>query len=113
VDEINEARRTILQQVTNAFRNEVIGQKYTIAVDQRELLEKGIMAGYSITSSVRAILKLAEAIAASSISKHLARLANDPNALKAFCPACGRHYRFHNKITGECPTNPFDGDDEK
>ena len=60
---------------------------------------------------VQRLAALSEELAAATISKHLARIATDTNSLIAFCPKCGRHYRYHNNDTGACPPDPF-GTDE-
>jgi hypothetical protein len=68
---------------------------------------------YLIGTVSKHLIELADLMAAATVSKHLAQIALDPNAIKAFCPRCGRHYRYHDRNTGECPVNPFDDPDEK
>lgn len=67
----------------------------------------------SYNALAKGVISLCEGIAKTTISKHLALIALDETALQAFCPKCGRHYRYHNKQTGECPKNPFDDTDSQ
>jgi hypothetical protein len=84
-------------------------KKFNMLVDSIETAKDY----YLIGAVSKRLIDLADLIAAATVSKHLAKIAMDANAIKAFCPRCGRHYRYHDHNTGECPVNPFDDPDEK
>lgn len=56
---------------------------------------------------VTALISLVERMEKATMSRHLASIATNNSSLRSFCPRCGRHYRYHNRHTGECPRNPL------
>lgn len=105
-------RKDLVDRIVTVFQNNAAAGKYALPVKQLTTYFDGLRGVTSQTELASNLIVLAEQIASATISKHLARIAHDPNALSAFCPRCGRHYRYHDKNTGACPTNPFEGEEE-
>lgn len=108
--ELSVASKQIFEAIINHFKYQLKRGQLGLADSVFEEAIHKITNGYGISGKVDAIIDLAEKAAATTVSKHLARIARAPDSYKAFCPKCGRHYRYHNQYTGECPDTPFDAD---
>lgn len=106
-DEVRAAHRVIIARICQYFRGIHTSKGCPISQDKLEEGLSRIKGSIGLAGAVDGISALAEQFAAATITKHLAIIANDPHAIKAFCPKCGRHYRYHNKMSGECPVHPF------
>lgn len=110
--ELSAAQKFYRERLVSHFESYFEAGKYKLAEAEQKTRLDAIRHAFGFESMIAAVMKMCDAIAAAQISKHLAQIANDPNSYKAFCKKCGRHYRYHSHNTGDCPTTPFDDDEE-
>lgn len=109
-EELSAAQREYRERIIRHFETNFRTGKYKLAEAVQRAGLTAIRSAFGFESVLNNVVKLCEDIAAAQISKHLAQIAQDPNSYKAFCRLCGRHYRYHNCNTGDCPTTPFADD---
>lgn len=106
-EELSAAHRHIFESIVTHLKSRQKCGRLGLAESVFEEMVLNLTHSYGLVAKVDALIDLIDKAAAVTISKHLARIAGSPDSYKAFCPKCGRHYRYHNRYTGECPETPF------
>jgi len=112
-EELSAAHKSYRERLITFFESRFASGTYKLADAEQKARLDGIRHAIGFDSMLANVVKMCESIAATTISKHLVQVAQDPNSYKAFCKKCGRHYRYHDHNTGDCPDTPFDGDAEE